>query len=285
MKNHLMRVVIGLIAILAFSTVVSAQAGPTREAMAIARQHCGQPGQPGTQYQVLCSDTKTPGPAPKHDISGTWSGPIGAVHVDPIPPMTELGKKLAALNHPNQAVNVADSNDPLNHCDPLGFPRNAVFELRGLSIGQMPNRVLILSQYQRAWREVWTNDHAQPKNAGSDDPSAPDPRYYGYSVGHWDGDYTFVVDTVGMDDTTWLDNEGHPHSADLRVTERYTRVDSNTLELTVAIDDPKIYTKPFVIGKTIFKWIPEQEFEEQLCIPSESQAYADAIAGPAGEKK
>ena len=285
MKNRLVCVVTGLIAVLAFSTIVSAQGGPSREAMAIAKQHCGQPGQPGTQYQVLCSDTKQPGPAPKHDISGAWSGPIGAVRVDTVPPMTDLGKKLAAMNHPNQAVNVADSNDPLNHCDPLGFPRNAVFELRGLSIGQMPNRVLILSQYQRAWREVWTNDHALPKNAGGDDPNAPDPRYYGYSVGHWDGDYTFVVDTVGMDDSSWLDNEGHPHSTDLRVTERYTRVDSNTLELTVAVNDPKIYTKPFVLGKTVFKWIPEQEFEEQLCIPSESQAYADAIAKPAGAKK
>jgi hypothetical protein len=285
MKNRLVCVVTGLIAVLAFSTILSAQGGPNREAAAIAKQHCGQPGQLGTQYQVLCSDTKQPGPAPKHDISGAWSGPIGAVRVDTVPPMTDLGKKLAAMNHPNQAVNVADSNDPLNHCDPLGFPRNAVFELRGLSVGQMPNRVLILSQYQRAWREVWTNDHALPKNAGGDDPSAPDPRYYGYSVGHWDGDYTLVVDTVGMDDSTWLDNEGHPHSADLHVTERYTRVDSNTLELTVAINDPKIYTKPFVLGKTVFKWIPEQEFEEQLCIPSESQAYADAIAKPAGAKK
>jgi hypothetical protein len=276
-----------ILAILGFSTIAGAQSAhmPTKEAMAIAKKNCGQPGQPGTQYQVLCSDTKTLGPAPKHDISGAWSGPIGAVNVDPIPPMTDMGKKLASMNHPNQAVNVADSNDPLNHCDPLGFPRNALFELRGLSIGAMPNRVLILSQYQRAWREVWTDGRALPRDVGGDDPKAPDPRYYGYSVGHWDGDYTFVVDTVGMDDTTWLDNEGHPHSADLKVTERYTRVDSNTLELTVKIDDPKIYTKPFVIGKTIFKWIPEQQFEEQLCIPSESQAYADAIAKPAGEKK
>ncbi len=84
-----------------------------------------------------------------------------------------------------------------------------------------------------------------------------------------------------MDDTTWLDNEGHPHSADLRVTERYTRVDHDTLALTVTVDDPKIYTKPFVLGRTVFKWIPEQDFEEQLCIPSQSQLYTDLIAKPA----
>jgi hypothetical protein len=283
-RNSLVFVVTALIAVLAFSTIVSAQA-PTKEAMAIAKQHCEQAGQPGTEYQVLCSDTKPPAPAPKRDIFGAWSGPIGAVAVDKNPPMTDLGKKLFSANHANFAVNVADSNDPLDHCDPLGFPRNAVFELRGLSIGEMPNRVLILSQYQRAWREVWTDGRALPKNAGSDAPDAPDPRYYGYSVGHWDGDYTFVVDTVGTDDTTWLDNEGHPHSAEMHVTERYNRVDHDTLALTVTVDDPKVYTKPFVLGKTIFKWIPTQDFEEQLCIPSQSQLYTDFIAKPAAGRK
>jgi len=285
MRNRLLCVVTGLIAVLAFSTMASAQAPPSKEAMATAKEHCGQPGQPGTQYQVLCSDTKTPGPAPKHDISGSWSGPIGAMRGDPFPPMTDMGKKMASVNHANGAVNVADSNDPLNHCDPLGFPRSAVFELRGLSIGQMPNRVLILSQYERIWREVWTDGRALPKNAGSDAPGAPDPRYYGYSAGHWDGDTTFVVDTVGTDDTTWLDNGGHPHSSDLHVTERYERVDHDTLKVSVTVEDPKVYAKPFLLGTTVYKWIPEQEFEEQLCIPSESQAYTDAIARPAGEKK
>jgi hypothetical protein len=276
-----------LVAVSATSRAQSAPSNkpPTKEEMAIAKEHCGQAGQPGTEYQVLCSDTKTPAPALKHDIIGSWSGPIGASRGDAIPPMTDEGKKMAALNHPNGAVNVADSNDPLNHCDPLGFPRSSVFELRGLSIGQMPNRILILSQYERIWREVWTDGRALPKGVGSDDPKAPDPRYYGYSVGHWDGDYTFVVDTVGTDDSTWLDNGGHPHSSDLHVTERYERVDHDTLKVTVMIDDPKIYTKPFLLGTTVYKWIPEQEFEEQLCIPSESQLYTDFIANPAGAKK
>jgi len=286
MRNRLFCVLVtGLITVLTFSTIASAQAGPSKEVMAIAKEHCGQAGQPGTQYQVLCSDTKTPAPAPKHDLSGSWSGPIGAMRGDPIPPMTDVGKKMASVNHANGAVNVADSNDPLNHCDPLGFPRNAVFELRGLSVGQMPNRVLILSQYERIWREVWTDGRANPKNAGSDDPNSPDPRYYGYSVGHWDGDYTLVVDTVGTDDTTWLDNGGHPHSSELHVIERYERVDHDTLKVSVTVDDPKVYTKPFLLGTTVYKWIPDQQFEEQLCIPSEAQAYTDFIAGPAGAKK
>ena len=275
------------VAVLAFSPFVSAQNGqaPSKETVANARKNCLQPGQPGTLYQVLCADTKTPAPAPKHDIMGSWEGPIGAVRGDPVPPMTDLGKKVAALNHANGAVNVGDSNDPLNHCDPLGFPRNAVFELRGLSIGQMPNRILILSQYERIWREVWTDGRANPTGFGSGKVDAPDPRYYGYSVGHWDGDTTFVVETTGTDDGTWLDNGGHPHSEQLKTTERYERIDHDTLKVTVTVDDPKYYTKPFLLGTTVYKWIPDQQFEEQLCIPSQSQLYTDLVANPAAQKK
>jgi hypothetical protein len=291
MRNRLLCSLAVLVAALAFSTMARAQAGSrgangaNKETAAIAKEHCLQPGQPGTRYQVLCADTKTPAPAPKHDIMGTWEGPIGAVRGDPIPPMTDLGKKMAAMNHANGAVNVGDSNDPLNHCDPLGFPRNAVFELRGLSIGQMPNRILILSQYERIWREVWTDGRALPTGFGSDKIDAPDPRYYGYSVGHWENDTTFVVETVGADDSSWLDNAGHPHSAELKATERYERVDHDTLKVTVNVDDPKYYTKPFLLGTTVYKWVPDQQIEEQLCIPSQSQLYTDIIANPAAQKK
>lgn len=64
--------------------------------------------------------------------------------------------------------------------------------------------------------------------------------------------------------------------------ERYTRVDHNNLDLAITIDDPKTYTKPFVISNAKFKWIPEQDFEEQICVPSEMLQYLDVIANPAG---
>jgi len=102
-------------------------------------------------------------------------------------------------------------------------------------------------------------------------------------VGHWDGDNKLVVDTNGVDDRTWIDRRGYPHSADMRVEERYTRVDHNTLEFTVTIDDPKFYTKPFIAATTRYKWIPNQEDEEQLCVPSEMMEYIKTIAVPAGQ--
>ncbi len=144
----------------------------------------------------------------------------------------------------------------------------------------MRDRIVQIFQYQKAWREIFTDGRALPTNVGQ--KGGPDPRYYGFSVGHWDGDYAFVVDTVGMDDRVWLDHNGHPHSADLKVQERYERKDHDTLVLTVMIDDPKIYTKPYLATTTTYKWIPDQTFEEQLCVPSEAIQYMNIVGYPAG---
>jgi hypothetical protein len=122
-----------------------------------------------------------------------------------------------------------------------------------------------------------------PKNVGA--KGGPDTTLYGFSVGHWDGDYTLVVNTVGLDDKTWLDRRGYPHSSELRVEERYTRVDHDTLTATITIDDPKTYTKPFVLATNRFKWIPDQEDEEQLCVPSEMIEYRKLVAVPVDQDK
>jgi hypothetical protein len=140
-------------------------------------------------------------------------------------------------------------------------------------------------QFNRAWREIWTDGRQLPKDVGGNSANAADPRWYGYSVGRWEGDFTFVVDTVGSDERSWLDNAGHPHSIDLHVQERYKRVNHNTLEVTITIDDPKTYTKPFVITNAKFTWIPQQDFEEQFCVPSEESEYQKLIGEPAAHSK
>jgi len=240
--------------------------------------------EPGVQqnapsvYDELMKNTKPSGPAPKRDLIGAWAGPIGA-KVNMPPPMTELGQKRFSMNK-GQEYTVSERNDPLNTCDPMGFPQNVLYETRSIAFSQMPDRIVQIFQYQRAWREIFTDGRALPKNVGQ--KGGPDPRYYGYSVGHWDGDTSFVVDTVGMDDRVWLDHNGHPHSADLHVTERYERKDHDTLVLTVNIDDSKIYTKPWIATTTTYKWIPDQMFEEQLCVPSEAIQYMSIIGVPAG---
>jgi len=69
-----------------------------------------------------------------------------------------------------------------------------------------------------------------------------EPRWYGYSVGKWTDDYTFVGETVGLDERTWIDNVGRPHSDQLKVTETWHHVNHDILELTPTIDDPKMQT-------------------------------------------
>src|ERR1700674_131653 len=196
----------------------------------------GVPQRPKTLYQELDKAGDTGGPAPRAVLSGSWTGPLEP-KLGEVPALTPLGQARFKLNNPDPFS--ARSNDPWRTCDPFGFPRSATNETRGVTFAQMPGRTVIMTQYEKIWRVVWMDGRELPKNVGA--KGGPDPTWYGYSVGHWDGDNTLVVDTNGVDDRTWIDRRGYPHSADMRVEERYTRVDHNTLEFTVTVDDPKFY--------------------------------------------
>ena len=220
------------------------------------------------------------GPAPKKSIVGFWAGPASA-KINEIAPMTPWGQEQFKTHKSSGEYPVSESNDPLKTCDPLGFPRNMLYQSRGVAFAEMPDRFIAMSEYNRVWREIWTDGRPLPKDIGGDAPNAPDTRWYGYSVGHWVDDYNFVVESTGANENTWLDSAGHPHTADMKVEERYTRQDHNTLILTMTITDPKAYTRPFVITKQPYKWIPEQEFDEQICVPSDMLQYLSIIAEPA----
>ena len=94
-----------------------------------------------------------------------------------------------------------------------------------------------------------------------------------------------MVNTTGFNESAWADELGHPRSMHAMVEERYHRIDHDTLEVTVTIDDPKSYTKPYVVMKQqVLHWNPKQEFDEQLCVPSEAAEYLE-IVKPAAEEK
>jgi len=267
MRNHFRGAIIAL-AVLIFSSSAMAQGGGAAQNTLYNKLKDGGPG----------------GPAPRRELSGSWAGPIAIDTASVAPPLTPLGQKLMSANKPEAKFHIAGTNDSFARvCDPLGFPRNMIFEIRGITFATMPDRIIVLNQYQRAWREVWTDGRELPKNVGGTGKDAPDPRYYGYSVGHWEGDTTFVVDTTGLDDKTWVTRMGYPHSIDAHVQERYTRLSHNDLKLSLTLDDPKIYTKPFVLGTANFRWVPNQELDEQLCIPSEMLQYLSLVGDPAGK--
>jgi len=254
-----------------------------------------------------------PAPAPKRDLSGTWyaagdpppaggaapgiqatgaheypavlpgnnAPPGGEPDESKIPrqlPYTPLGLAALKANKPTgmsvRSVPAVLGNDPLDICDPPGFPRLELYEFRIIEISQMPDHMIVLSQLTRTWRTIWTDGRELPKN--------PEPRWIGYSVGRWIDDYTFVINTTGIDQRTWLDNAGRPHSSELKLEERFHRIDNDNMEITLTIDDPKMYTQPWQPLKNFpLRRLPRGfDIREMYCVPSETAQYNKDIGDP-----
>ena len=246
--------------------------------------------------QAAMAQERPSPPAPKRDLSGIWAParsiegiqPNGALNMPAdgspahdlhlTPYGLELAKTHKSSNGPN-AVPSTEENDPAHMCDPMGFPREELFEMRATEILQTANQVVMLYTYGRIWRVIWTD--GRPLSAD------PDPHWYGYSVGKWRDDNTFVVETNGTDARTWLDNAGRPHSEDMRVEEVFHRVDRDHMELSMTIDDPKVYEKPWVaLNKLQFLLKPSgTELLEMMCSPSELAEYNRRHASKGALKK
>jgi hypothetical protein len=235
---------------------------------------------PGRAQNRAEQQANAAGAPPRRDLTGIWdaggAGISGNGYV--APPLTPAGEEVVKTHKAGNGlrlVPVAEINDPLSTLgDPAGFPRILLFELRPFQVVGTPNSVLMLYMFEKRWRVIWTDGRELPKD--------PDPRWYGYSVGRWEDDYTFVVESVGMDDRTWVDNSGNPHSDQLRVEERYHRVSQNTLELTVTISDPLMYTTSWTPRNNLPLQLlpPGTDLMEMIPSASEAAAYRKSIAEP-----
>jgi hypothetical protein len=85
----------------------------------------------------------------------------------------------------------------------------------------------------------------------------------GYSVGKWQGDM-LAVDTIGFNETRWLDLHGHPRSELMRIREHYRRRDFGHMDLEVTLEDPKYYARPFTF-QTGLSLIPDTDVLEFVC--------------------
>jgi hypothetical protein len=126
-------------------------------------------------------------------------------------------------------------NDPNSQCLPTGIVRMHTTPLYR-KVVQTPGAVIILNERQVWYRQIFTD--------GRPLPSDPLPTWNGYSVGKWDGD-TLVVESNGFRDGMWLDANGSPLTEAGKITERFHRANFGTLDITVTVDDPKAYTKPW----------------------------------------
>jgi hypothetical protein len=127
------------------------------------------------------------------------------------------------------------------YCMPVGFPR--VYNRTAyLGIVQFYGRVYIIFE-GGVVQQIYTDGRKHPKG--------PPLTFMGQSIGRYEGD-TLVVETKDLNDMTWLDWIGHPHSDALRVEQHIRRVDHGNLQIELLFDNPKTYTKPWM-GKRVYK--------------------------------
>lgn len=208
------------------------------------------------------------GPAPPvqgpahdpHDLTGVWNarrGYGGDTYIGEKPEFTAWGqeqfKKAKASN--GGEYTLQETNDPvITKCFPPGVPR-IYLQPFPLQIVQTPKETIILYEYDHTVRHIFTDGRKHAEDVT--------PTYMGDSIGKWDGD-TFVVDTVGFNDKTWLDRAGRPHSDQLHVIERFDRMNENDLELDITMEDAKALAKPWNVHIG-FQLRPTWTIEEQVC--------------------
>jgi len=165
-------------------------------------------------------------------------------------PLTPKGAAIYKERRDNE-----QKDDPEARCMPPGVPR-MLYTPYPAQIIQLADRIVFLYEGgAHIWRVIYLDGRPHPKD--------PDPTWLGHSVGHWEGD-TLVVDVVGFNDRTWLDNSGHPHGERLHVVEKFTRPDMNTLHYEATIEDPEYYTQPWTVPLNI-KWSDGDELLEYIC--------------------
>jgi hypothetical protein len=203
--------------------------------------------------------------APGTNLTGVWTqyprigsrsaGEGGFVFSKEEPPMTPWAEaKFKSTKAPHTGGYTGDSDDTTLKCYPPGVPRIYLFNFP-MEILVVPGRVLIVHEFGHYIRQVWTDGRAHPKDIN--------PSWMGDSIGKWDGD-TLVVDTIGFNDKTWLDQVGHPHSDALHLIERFRRTSTDMLQIDFTFDDPKAYTKQWT-GTKQFKLRPDWHIAEYVC--------------------
>lgn len=159
--------------------------------------------------------------------------------------------------------------DASTQCLPHGMPR-VMESPYPIEIVQTPGKLTFLHEVAHNVRHIYLN-REHPKNLKL--------TYLGDSVARWDGD-TLVVDTTGLNDKTFIDDEGSSHSTQEHVIERYRKIDGGSkLELTVTVEDPVTLEKPYSY-KRIFHWRPDIRPQEYVCEENNRNAPVDGITSP-----
>ena len=148
--------------------------------------------------------------------------------------------------------------DPHTYCKPPNFPRAWTLP-QYIKIVQTPSLMVMLHEFNAAYREVFLDGRPLPQD--------PNPTWNGYSTAHWDGD-TLVIETNGIRDDMWLDIQGSPVTESARVTERLRRVNFGLMQVEIAVNDPKAYTRPWSVTIEMAAQVDTTMLEE-ICLDDE----------------
>ena len=224
------------------------QPGPSR-----SQQSPGDGGQLGLTPSTPPTDPKAPPRATFFDIGANIKG--GA-------PYQDWARDLRAKR---MADNQKDNPDA--HCLPMGFMQLHLHP-QPRKIVQTPGLIVIMYEGNQGLRQIFTDGRPLPEIDEN-----LQPWWYGYSVGHWEGD-TLVVESAGFRDDGWLDVYGSPLTDKGKLVERWRRPDYGHLDIDITVDDPKAYTKPFTV-RVSQQLTVDQELIEFICNENEksSQHY------------
>jgi hypothetical protein len=149
--------------------------------------------------------------------------------------------------------------EPHTRCKPSGGPRQFITPggVEFIDVPDHPAIYVIDQAGPYTFRTIYVDGRQHPPNL--------EPTYYGHSIGRWEGD-TLVVDTIGFNERFWFERQGSPHTDQLHLIERFTRVDLNSLKIELTIDDPGAYTRTWTTG-FFMRWTPGDQTEtlEYIC--------------------
>jgi hypothetical protein len=207
-------------------------------------------------------------PDGKPDFSGVWQHPFVQDMTKDAP--NQKGEpNIVQLFTPWGKANAVEEFDYTAFCLPLGYTRS-INSPMPIEIEQRPGRVVMLYEMNNTFHMIYTDGRPHPKDL--------DPTWFGHSIGKWDGN-TLVVDTVGFNEQTRIDTEGHPHTDALHVVERFTRTDLGHMGYEMTIDDPKAYTQSWKNTRT-FLLRPDWELLEYSCNENNKEVMEGHLKAP-----
>jgi hypothetical protein len=188
---------------------------------------------------------------PVFSLGAAFSVPpgLGVVEGGPLPYLPEALEK--------KKTNAASwmTLDPEVKCFMPGIPR-ATYQPFPFQIVQSADNILMTYEFATASRIIRVNSQEK----------SPAPAWMGWSIARWEGE-TLVIDVTDHMEETWFDRAGNYHSDALKVTERYTAVDANTLQYQATIEDPKVYSRAWTMSMPLYRRRePNVQLMEYKCV-------------------